>query len=365
MAVISRDESKIWIGNGTTWGTAVDLTSSNKGKLLHGRLTFDAGFGEYTPRDIGFGNFVTTVVRLNLSLSVTLTCDMSYVNVWPQIVANVMGTSTASPAEQTVSQGDYLHNIDLASSNWGKFQTLAWLVEDDYCLEIPSVKWMGFQMTSGVNEVGTITFNGVGNRIVLSASASNTAAEISAGSYEGTFEGAPLGVMNSGHYARFNAQGGSGLSSGDNTEIMNFSLGITRPMEPLYVLNGASSAFTKEPRQNGLTTGTFSFKFWKIDDSVRDWIADWLNKTELKGELYMDGSAIASGVNRSIKLQLPRMSPDGAVPTDYDLPDNTSFSAPTMTYDLLQASSAPTGQSGVTNYLRMAVVSTRSVTLLN
>ncbi len=365
MAYISRGNSKILIGQGSAWGTARDLTGAAVGTLLQARLSFSAAFSEYQPRDIGFGNFLTNVVNQSLSVQVTMTGDLSYNNVWPQILANVMGTATGSPAEVTSGQGDYLHNLDVASDNVGRFSTLAWLVEDDYALECPSVKWNSFSMQAGVNEVGTWSATGIANRVVGEAAATNNAADIIADAYEGAFAGAPLGAFSgANHYFRLNAQGGAGLASGDNKEIQSYTFSISRPLDPLHVLQGGNSAFTNEPRHNGLIQGTFGFRFWKIDDAVRDWFLDWLNKTELKGELFFDGDLIGSGTRRSFKLQLPRMSPAGTVPAGYDLPD-TSFAAPEMTYNLMQAAAAPTGMTGVQNVARMAVTNTRSVSYFN
>jgi len=366
MAYINRDLSKILIGNGTTWGTAADLTAANKGKLINGRLTYGAaGFGQFESDDIGFGNFLTEVKNLDLTVDVTFTCNLSHSNVWPQIAANVLGTDTAAPAEVNVGQGDYLHNLDLASSNDGKFQTLAYLIEDDYALELPSVKWHSFTMQSDVNRVGNFTAQGIVRSIELQAVATNNAADIIAGAYQGNYEGAPLGTFTgTNHYFRLNAQAGGALSSSNDLQIKYYTLSVTRPVDRGFYLQGGNSPYTNEPRQGEKTDVRFGIRFWKIDDAVRDWIADWKAGTELKGELFFDGSQIGTGANHSVKIQLPRLRPDENIPPGYDLPDK-SFAEPEPGYRCMKATAAPTGMTGVTNCLRMAVVTNRSVRYLN
>lgn len=364
MASISTPEVDIAIGNGTTWGTAADLTASNKGKLLHAsQFSVTDTFGQYEPRDIGFDLFIDTVVRLERSVQVNMTCDLAFDEMWLQVLANFLGSDTSSPTEQTASQGDYLHNLDWTSSNSGKFQTLVWKIEDDYALEIPSVKWQSITISATSNGVGTFSATGIGDRVVDNANVSNTVAEINALSYANSqFRAMPLGGTN--HYFRLNAQGGGSLSSGDNLNLMQYSLGLTRQLEPLRPLRGANTAYTVEPRQNTPTRGTFNFQLDKIDDSVLAGITEWLARTEKKAELYMDGDIIGSTLNRSLKIQLPRLSPAAAMPDGHGVPNNASNMLPTYTYDILKASAAPTGMTGVTS-ARFATTSTRSVRFLN
>lgn len=365
MTSFNRDRSKIFLGNAATWDTAEDLTASNKGFLIHGRVQLSANRGEYTPEDVGFGNFITVVTELNLEVDVTLRCALSYNNMWPQIVANVMGTDMSSPTEVTGGQGDYLHNIDLAEDNFGEFQTLAYLVETDSAVELPGVKWDGFTMQSDVNGVGTFEATGIASRIITPTDTPiNTATDINAAAYEGTFAAAPLGAFNAGnHYLRLNAQGGAGLTSGENLGILNYNLSIKRPLIRHPYLDGANSPYTKEPRHDGTIDGQFGFTFNRVDRTVRDWLNDWKAGTELKAELFFDGAQIGTGVNRSYKVQFPRLRPFN-LPTNFDLPDK-SFAQPQMSYRMMQATAAPTGMTGVTNYMRMAATMTRSVRLLN
>lgn len=366
MSEFSHDEAEIAIGQGSTWDTAADLTASNKGKKIHGRIQLSANRGEFVADDIGFGNFQEVVKELNLEVDVTMTVSMAYNNIWPQILANVLGTSTASPAEVTSGQGDYLHNIDLSSNNTGKFQTIAYLVETDKCVELPSVKWSGMDFSGTNNGVATFTARGIASRIITpTETPTNTAAEIADLSYEGTYEAAALGSFTgANHYFRMNAQAGGALSSGDNLGLMDWNLSINRPLERQFYLDGSASPYTKQPRHNGKIDGQFGFRFWKTDDAVRDWLYDWKQGTELKAELFLDASTvIGSGTASSFKFQMARLRPIN-LPGGFDHPEASGFAEPTPSYRIMKASAAPTGMSGVTCF-RVAMVSARSVQLLN
>lgn len=357
MAWIASNEVDIGIKTGATWDTAADM-ATNATLLRVSNITVSAAFQEFSPRDIGFDNFRTVVTKLGLDVNVTITADVSYDGVWLHLLAALMGTSTSSPSETTSSQGDYLHNIDLASSNYGDFVTIAWKVEDDYVLEIPSLKITSFSLTHPANGVGQITFQGIGSRVVDNASVTNSVSDLNALSYT-TYEPAVLGATN--HYLRIDDYStGTALSNADDKNILSYNLAITRPMQNRLTLRGANSKYTLEPLQLGVTTGTFGFQMSLIDNSAIDGIVEWLGATKLMAEVFFDGSQIGSGVNRSIKLQLPYLEHIGAMPTGYDVQSNNGLMQPTFTYNLLQAPSAPSGMSGVTNYLRVAQIGTRS-----
>lgn len=359
MASISVNEVDILIDKASTWGTAVDATSA--GRLLHvSNLTVSPAFEEFTSPMIGFDNFIDSVTRLQLGLNVSVTCDTSYGGQWLLILASLLGTATASPAETTGGQGDYAHNFDLASNNNGKFTTLAWTVETDYALEIPSIKWSSVSVQQNNNGVGTVTFQGIGDRVVDNASVVNTYTEIMAETHP-TYQAAVLGsTAGTNHYLRLNAQAGAGLTSGENIEILNWGFTLERPMQARYVLRGANSAYTLEPLQLDKSRGEFFFQAAEINDGAINGIVEWLANSQKKAEVFMDGAQIGSGVNTSLKFQFPKLFPAGAMPTGYDVPSANALMQPTFRYQLAKASAAPTGMTGVTNYLRAVTIDTRS-----
>ena len=356
MATISVNEVDICIDKAATWGTAVDLTTA--GRLIHAsNWSVTGAFDEFSQNDIGFDNFRTEVERLGFNLDVSMTCDLSYHGQWLMILASIMGTSTASPAETTGGQGDYLHVIDLASNNKGKFMTAAWSVEDDYVLEIPSIKWHTFTIESNANGVGTFSAQGIGDRLVDNASASNTYAEITAETYP-TYQACVLGGTN--HYMRFDDYSTTtALTNADDKNILNYKLTIARPMQKRFTLRGANSPYSLEPLQLNKTTGEFQFQMSEIDNAQIDGIVDWLAQQKVMSELFFDGAQIGTGVNTSIKIQLPYMEHKGTMPTGYDVPSSNTLMQPTFMFNLLKATTAPSGMSGVTNYARINTIDER------
>lgn len=362
MAWISTNEVDIGMKAGATWDTAADMTSGSAGLLHASTLSVQGAFDEFSPRDIGFDNFRTKMTKLGFNLNMSITCDMTYNGLWVQLLAAFMGTTTASPAETTVGEGDYAHNIDLASSNTGKFVTLAFKVEDDYALEIPSFKVTSVSITQPTNGVGQITFNGIGSRIVDNASVTNSIADINALSYP-TYEECVLGNTN--HYLRIDTYSTvSSLTNSDDKKILSYTLSLSRPLNPRFALRGADSKYTIEPLQLGVTTGTLAFQMAEIDNSQIDGIVEWLAATKKMAEIFIDGTQIGAGVNRSFKFQMPYMELAGAMPTGYDVPSNNALMQPTFTYNLLAASAAPSGMTGVTKYLRVAQIGPRSAAWL-
>lgn len=357
MATISVNEVDVCIDKASTWGTAVDLTSA--GKLIHvSNWSVSAAFDEVTQNDIGFDNFRTEVERLGINVDVSMTCDLSYHGQWLMILASIMGTSTGSPAEQTGAAGDYLHAIDLTSNNKGKFMTAAWTVEDDYVLEIPSIKWHSFTIESNANGVGTFSAQGIGDRIVDNASASNTYAEVTGRSYP-TYQACVLGGTN--HYLRFDDYSVStALTNADDKNILNYRINVARPMQKRFTLRGANSPYSLEPLQLNKTTGDFQFQMSEIDNSQIDGIVDWLAQQKAMAEIFFDGAQIGAGVNTSIKIQLPYLEHKGAIPSGYDVPSSNTLMQPTFMFNMLKAPAAPSGMTGVTNYLRVTSIDERS-----
>lgn len=358
---ISTNESVIGIAKGSTWGTAVDIATASgtgSGGAMHARVSLSTSRGEFRPNDVGFGNMIEEIEKLEESVSVTITADTSYHGRYLMALAGVLGTASA-PSETTASQGDYLHNLDLATNNDSDFFTVAFISgEDNAVLELPSVKFHTFTWSHGVNGVGTFTATGIASGVTWEASTpENTAAELNSLTYD-TYQACVLGGAN--HYFRINTVGGSTLSSSDDFEIKDFTVGIQRPLELEYCLRGANSKYTEEPKQTGDTTGTLTANFCKSERSRLDVMNIWSTGTQHKAEIFFDGDQIGTGVNTSCKFQFPKLEIGGAMPTGFDLPNSNQRMRPGVTWNLLKATSAPSGMTGVTNYMRAALINQRS-----
>lgn len=354
MARISTAQGRIGIIPGATWGTAVAITGA---QLIHGRYTLANARGEFSPPDVGFSNFVREIVKLEESVDITLTGRMRFGDALWQAVAHFLANDTAT--ETTVGQGDYAHVMKMQESNDGEFTTLAasygTLAND--ILEFPSVKWHTLNISGAANDVPEISVSGMADRVVLSG-ATNALTNLTGASYLDDVNYGVLGGAN--HYFRMNAASGAGLASGDNKNIMNFQLQMSRPLSRDYTLRGADTRYTLEPGQLAPATGTLTVQFHQILASHIDLLSIWNNSTKQKGELYLDGAVIGSGVNRGVKIQLPALDPAGPLPSGFDLPNNNSRMQPAITFNLLEAIAAPTGMTGITAPVNVTVTNTRA-----
>lgn len=364
MARLDPNEVKVGIGMGSTWDTARDLTASNVGKLLHAsQFGPSGGFGEFVRPDVGADNYETTSDRQELNLTVSMGATMTYDGIWMQAFAALMGTVTSVPAETTGGQGDYAHNIDLASKLDSRYLCAAQLIEDDYVAEYPSIKMVSGRLEGGPNRPGTFTGSGIASRILFTPDTpTNTHTEVAALT-DPTYNPATLGGTN--HYLRINAQAGGSLSSTNDIPILSWFIDIQRPMSPRHALRGANTAYTKEPLQKGPTVVGFGFQLDEATDTVLDGLAAWKAGTEYKAELFMDGLVIGTTVNRSIKFQFPRLKPVVGLPDGYGVNGATGDRFPTLTYKALKPTAAPTGMTGVTTPLRAALVHTRVQSFFN
>lgn len=352
MASITTPEVDIVIKPAATWGTAIDVTAATAGLALYASaFTINDGFGEFQPRDIGFDNFITNVIRLERSVTLSFTSDLSFHGGWLFGLALFQGGDTVTGAGP-----EYTHTMDMVSSIFGKFATIAMKVEDDYAIEFPSVKFTSITISLAANGVGTVSFNAMADRVVQNASVVNTISKINSTSYP-TYDAKPLGDTN--HYFRMNAASGGGLSGSNDLQILNMSLTMSRPFDARRVLRAANTKYTLEPRQKQPTVATLQVQLAEINDGALDGYNEFDSQTAKKAEIFIDGAVIGGGsTNASLKIQLPRLLPSQVA--GYNVPNNASEMQPSYTYQIVKASSAPTGMTGVTNYARFVAITEKS-----
>lgn len=352
MAEITSKDVVVGVKKGVTWNTEIVVTS---GVFLYcSSIKVSGGFDTFEARDVGTSGFKTTQARLGSNFTVEYTCDLTYGQGWLFLLAMLMGTES-SPSETTVGQGDYLDNIDFAASNDGLFFSSCHSIESARVMVLPSVKIMSAKASIRVNQAGQVVFKGIADRFMVSST--STVSNIS-GLTKYTYATATMGGTN--HYFRMNSDSGAGLSSGDNLDVQGIDWEFTRNLQPRWGFRGANTPYTKEPYQTGLIQGSLKVYFSTMDSAVKDVFGDYSNASTMKAEYYTDGAQIGSGVNRSIKPQFPYLQPPGAIPEGFDFGSNSQLLLPSLSYTTMQRSAAPTGMTGVTNYMRMAVVQERS-----
>lgn len=358
MAASSTGDQLIGLAKGSTWGTSPALMGATG---IRGRYTLTANREEWRSSDVGMGLFVADLKKLGVSVSIQLTFDVFFGHHGTMLMAMVLGSDTAS--ETTSSQGDYAHAMNLTSANTGLFTNFvaSYGPASGNVLEIPSVKWHDMTLSMPVNGVMQATFTGMGDRIVTTSTV-NDRDDLAALTFQDFSDTddryAAYGECDD--YFRINATGGSGLTSGDEKEILSAELTLSRPLVPLRTLDGCNSRYTKEPAQTDPTTGTLTVQFGEINSSEIDLLGLWSSFTKQKAELYLAGSQIGTGVDRSFKFQLPKLEAAGDFPAGFDLPNNNTLMQPTVTFNLLKAASAPTGMTGIVNYLRATAVNGRA-----
>lgn len=347
----------------STWGTAVAVTSTNAFKLRASQLSISGAFGEISSSDTGFAKKIEDIARGVFSGQITITVNSSYNQPWSALLAAVMGTEGAASAEITASQGDYSHTIDVSDSISNASMlafTVAFTTEDSTgakLIELPSVKFFSASGTHTLNDKGSFTFQGFFDKIITS-SWTTSYANLTGLSATSPYELMTVGGTN--HYFRMNANSGGSLSGSNDLVITELNWSITRPTITRYGLRGANTQYTYEPLDNDKIDGRVSVKLLEINASSFDFIEIWKNKTAQKGEFFVDGTAIGTGVNRSMKLQFPRLVPDSPIPAGYDVPNNNSLQSPVAAFRMTKASSAPTGMSGVTDLMRAILIDQRS-----
>lgn len=354
MAEISTSEVEFAAMPADDWGTAVALSGAQK---VHGTYSITNSLGTFSPNGVGFDNFVTETIELDESCEITVTVDLRFSCVSMQLAAMVLGNDVVT--EVTTDEGDFSHVIHLQNKNFGLFTTFvgSFGTLSGDTLEIPSVKWTGMNCKQTAPGVGTLTFKGLGDRLLLGGATNNLAALAAC-----TFEDddiptwASLGGAN--HYFRANDSSDAALDSGDDKEIMNYEFDINRPMNGKRTLRGGLTRFIKEPLQQGATAGTLKVQLGRILASEWNLPSLRTNRTYQKVEIYQDGAAIGLGVNRSYKWRFPYAWPKDV--TGFDAPNNNSEMLPTIEFDLHKRNAgAPTGQTGATNYAQLTAVGTR------
>lgn len=349
MSVRTYNNVVVGLVKGTTWGTEGDITSGGI-TLYASSISLSGGYADILARDFGQGAFYSAIARGEASFDLSITCDVTYGQGWLALLAGFAGTES-TPAEQTASQADYLVTLDMDDAP-DIFWTLGFSIESDRTISIPSLKVAQVTFSGAINKPQSVTFNCIIDRITEGSA--NTVSEITALT---DYEYKTAVIAGTNHYFRLNDYStGTSLSSTHNKEILSYNLTLSRELSRVYGLRGSNTSFVKNPRQPGKTRGTLTVNFSELDNASWDILGEWLSPGYKMAELFFDGTAIASGVNRSIKMQFPYLYFKGAFPAGHDVQSNNGEFLPVANYELLQATTAPSGMSGVKNLVRFTSI---------
>ena len=353
MSTITFNDVVAGLKKGATWGTAGDITASGI-NLYASQIAISGGFADFLTRDFGQGGKRTNNARLQADFNVSITCDLTYGQAWGALLAGLFGTES-TPSETTGGQADYLVHHDVADSTYGLFWTLVFSIESDRVLEIPSLKVTGCTIQQDINQAGTITFQCVADRVQISST--NTVAEITALS-DLAYETCTLGGTN--HYFRIDSYSTSvSLSNADDKTILGYTFSMTRPHSPIRGLRAANTPYTMECKQLGPIDATLAVRYNELDDATWDILTEWITPSFKMASLFMDGSQIGTGVNRSITMHFPYLKAKGQFPAGHDVQSNNGLFQPVITYDCLKASANASGMSA-SDICRISTVSQRA-----
>lgn len=350
----STNQCKAVLKKGASWNTEADITSGGI-FLFANNISVSGGYEDFRPRDFGTSGKRTKQHRIRGNFTVNISCDITFGQAWLTLLGALMGTESV-PAEQTVGEGDYLHNFDLADSILGMFHTLVYKVETDKTRAFPSLKVQSCSIESETPGVGTAQFSCIADEFIESSA--NTASEIDAVAATAYEAGV---ISGSAAYFRYDAYStGSALTNADDKPITRFKMDLSRPMQAQHALRGASSGKCYEPSQQGDIEGMVEFTLYRLAAADADLMADWYNASTKMAELFFSGSQIGAGVNRSLKFSFPYLQPPGEVPQGQSPGGNNQYFTPTLKATMLKAPAAAAGMAGFTDYLRVVSVDGRS-----
>lgn len=349
MSSITTNEAKVGAVKATTFGTAVAVTDL----MEHVSLSVTKGSQELISNNNVNSNFIKSIKRGVEQVDATIAGQANFGGGWHKLMYMLMGATTASPAEVTATEGDYLHNIDFTNAH-DLFATMAFHIEDDVAAELPGFKYSSATFRGSANGPIEFSIAGMADRLVLGGT--NTVSTLNGLSANQNEEILKMGGDND--YIRMNSQSGSALSSSDDLCVSEFEITITRPIERRFCLRGANTRFTQEPKLTGKSTVIVRLTLNEIDDGTIDLHSIVENATEQKAEFYFAGATINSGTATSDKFQFPRLFPQQVL--GYEISGPSVYQQPTIILTAEEANAAPSGMTGVTKPMRLATVNERS-----
>lgn len=334
---VSGTRTNIIVCKASTWGTA---TAASTGDKYIGELTWKNGAEVLKKRSQGSGKFMTSgFTRGAYKPTVVLTGDVYANSAFGKILAQFMGADSVS-AEQTASQADYIHTITVAAQS--KYLSVAFESSDATVIEFPtcSVRSLTISTTS-IPGYLQFTAELVANKVEFST-AVNTNAVLAAATIVDTEVFAPSDEDD----FWLDTQASGSLASGDQFNLISYSLEMSRPQESVNEIKGSAgngAPVVQDDFAASLTLGVASLKNHAI-------IAHHVTEAGLKSLFTIEGSQIGSGLNKALNIYVPRMQL--IQEPDYGI-TNPGINPVTYKFDISAADSNPTGMTSQYPYLTL------------
>ncbi len=349
MAAVTGAATNAILKVGTTYGTAT--TGSTNDKFVFSSLTASLGETVLSAEQLGAGLVMAKdATKAAIAPLINVGMNFGARNLADLILLGFFQADTAT--EETASQGDYRHRMTLASTI-GYYLTLAHDRSSSTVTEYPSCYVRKIQIQADPIP-GYVRLDAellANNRVV--SSTTNDNAELAAATAPSDTELFTVGFDDD---FWIGTQSAGALSGSDQLAITSYSLTLERPLEMVGEIRGAAG--NGQARSAGIVTGELTVTLKDNSESFSDFFPINDAETAYKCKLNIEGSQIASGGNRALRVYVPRMkliqSPQ------YDLTE-TGHNPLTLTWKILAADSAPTGMNSVYPYVE--VVNTRTTAL--
>jgi len=325
---------------GTTWLTAV---AAGAGRQIRVRSFDDSGGQQVDLENTDIANANGAISDIGSEIRrVTVIGDLYYGGNAAEFISYVFGTS-GSPSGSTT----YTHTVTW-DDTLDKFQTLViGKRTSQKPWEYASMKARRLVLRgagSGRVEFEMELLGGALDR----ASSTNTTTTLSALTIPNSTR--PAVRLTDGVF-RLNAQAGAALQASDAVTVLGFELTIERPMSEDF---GTGSNVVLEPNEDGVNNVMLAVDLRSYDTET--YIASWdaqETPTEYKADLiFSSGITPSTGNELTYTFQFPRcyvkVAPSAPVTGRERIPHR-------ITFHCVEASSAPTGMSGVTKPVHMVV----------
>ena len=334
---VSGSRTNMAVVKAGTWGTAVAASTTDK---YIGELSWALNESVLKARSQGSGLYMPLgFTRGAEKPTVSLTGDAHVHGVFGKVLAQFMGADSVS-AEITGSQGDYRHTINQAAQS--KYLSVAFDTSDTTVLEFPTCSTRSITLSTP-SVPGYLQFAAelVADKVELST-AVNTNAVLAAATLGGTEILSP--AFDDDFWIDTEASGS--LASGDQFDILSYSLQLNKPQESANEIKGVAGNGT--PVETDEMSGTLTITVKELKN--HSMFTYFSGETGLKCRFTVEGSQIGTGVNRSLNVYIPRMQLIAA--PDYGI-TSPGKNPVTYTFAISAAASAPTGMSYVYPYFEL------------
>jgi hypothetical protein len=340
----------------STWETAVTVGASDGLYLSEGPGFYSSQREALPDRSSGFGGF-TQMYYGKADEAFEMSGPMRWANAQFVHLFCLVGGETASQQDGTSA---YLHTADFDDDIDGHFYTA---LQDDgtggtTMSQIQSVKPTGMVIRSGADGFLEFTATGMKTQPLFGVHGDQaTGASI-------TYESARLRIPNKILRFRINTASGDALDSDDIVDIADYELSIQRPFERNDFAGGDTYSDSEFNTSEPLPTEnypeiTFSFNMANINDYIL--FDDWYNYgdtiyKQYKFDLLWQGATIEHPYKYELQFEIPEAQ---AVDNDNNPSQNERWGY-SHTLRAMVADSAPTGMTGITNYLKLSLQNERT-----